>query len=99
VDCPHARMLAPGTRPARHLRACDPAGDFSSLSMVRLILAMLVVGDCERVVPFLEMARDHTEELLRANWTAVDALATTLIQRHRMTGEEVRHLVTPLLPS
>ena len=28
----------------RHLRACDPAGDFSSVAIVRLLVAMLVVG-------------------------------------------------------
>lgn len=28
----------------RHLQSCDPAGDFSSVAVVRLILAMLMVG-------------------------------------------------------
>jgi hypothetical protein len=28
----------------RHLRQCDPGGDFSSVSMVRLLIAMFIVG-------------------------------------------------------
>jgi hypothetical protein len=28
----------------RHLRACDPGGDFSSLNIIRLLLAMFLVG-------------------------------------------------------
>lgn len=28
----------------RHLRACDPAGDFASVNLVRLFLAMFIVG-------------------------------------------------------
>jgi ATP-dependent Zn protease len=62
-------------------------------------LAMKVVGDCERVLPFLEIAREHTEDLLRRNWPAVDRLAAALMERRRMTGEEVRRLLAPLLPS
>jgi len=62
-------------------------------------LAMQVVGDCERVLPFLEIAREHTEGLLESHWPAVEALASSLIERRRMTGEEVRRLLAPLLPS
>jgi ATP-dependent Zn protease len=61
-------------------------------------LAMQVVGDCERVLPFLELVQEHTRELLRSNWTAVELLAETLLRRHRLSGEEVRRLLTPLLP-
>lgn len=61
-------------------------------------LAMQVVGDCERVLPYLEVVREHTEELLDRNWPAVEALAETLFDRGRLTGEEVRRLLTPLLP-
>jgi hypothetical protein len=32
------------SRLRQHLRTCDPAGDFSSVSIVRLLIAMLVVG-------------------------------------------------------
>ena len=62
-------------------------------------LAMKVVGDCERVVPYLEIVREHTEELLRGQWRAVEALADALVERRRMSGEEVRRLLVPLLPS
>ena len=61
-------------------------------------LAMQVVDDCERVLPYLETVREHTESLLRSNWTAVETLAEILVQRRRMTGEEVRRLLAPLLP-
>jgi hypothetical protein len=62
-------------------------------------LAMQVVGDCERVLPYLEITREHTEDLLRAHWSAVERLAGTLIERRRVSGEEVRRLLGPLLPS
>ena len=61
-------------------------------------IAMQVVGDCERVIPYLEVVREHTENLLRMNWSAVEALAGALMDRSRMSGEEVRRLLTPLLP-
>lgn len=62
-------------------------------------LAMKVVGDCERVIPFLGIVREHTEDLLQRNWQAVEALAETLVKQRRMTGDEVRRLLRPLLPS
>jgi len=61
-------------------------------------LAMQVVGDCERVIPYLEIVRDHAENLMRMNWSAVQALAGALMDRRRMSGEEVRRLLAPLLP-
>lgn len=61
-------------------------------------LAMQVVGDCERVLPFLEMVGDHIEDLLRGSWPAVEALAAALLENQRLTGEEVRRLLAPLLP-
>ena len=61
-------------------------------------LAMQVVGDCERVIPYLEIVREHTENLLRTNWSAVETLAVALLDRKRMSGEDVRRLLAPLLP-
>ena len=61
-------------------------------------LAMKVVDDCERVIPFLEIVREHTEDLLRRNWGAVEALADALIEHRSLSGEEVRQLLAPLLP-
>jgi hypothetical protein len=61
-------------------------------------LAMQVVGDCERVIPYLEVVREHTEGLLEEHWPAVEVLAEALMDQRRMSGEEVRHLLTPLLP-
>jgi ATP-dependent Zn protease len=56
-------------------------------------LAMQVVDDCEKVIPFLELAREHTETLLRRHWTTVTLLAGELIRRRRMSGEEVRRVI------
>lgn len=64
---------------------------------VAVRLAMQVVGDCERVLPFLQVVQEHTEDLLRRNWPAVEALAGVLMERRRLTGEEVRRLLTPYL--
>jgi ATP-dependent Zn protease len=61
-------------------------------------LAMQVVVDCERVVPFLELAREHVEDLLLQHWPAVETLAGRLIDRRRLNGEDVRRLLTDLLP-
>lgn len=62
-------------------------------------LAMQVVGDCERVLPYLETVREHAEQVLRANWVAVERLADVLVETRRLSGEEVRKLLSPLLPS
>lgn len=61
-------------------------------------LAMKVVDDCDRILPFLDQVRSHAEDLLRSNWIAVETLAEALIDRRRMTGEEVRRLLAPLVP-
>lgn len=61
-------------------------------------LAIQVVGDCERVIPFLETARAHAEDLLRRHWTAVEILADALVARGRLSGEEVRRLTAGALP-
>lgn len=56
-------------------------------------LAMQVVGDCERVIPYLEIVREHTEDLLRRRWRAVELVAMTLMERRRLAGQEVRSLI------
>lgn len=61
-------------------------------------LAMKLVDDCDRVLPLLDEVRGHTEDLLRKNWTAVETLAEALLDRRRMTGEEVRRMLAPLVP-
>ena len=40
----YLRGVSFSARLRRHLRRCDPSGDFSSVAMVRLLLAMLLVG-------------------------------------------------------
>lgn len=78
----------------------NPMWDESSKELDGAVrLAMQVVGDCERVLPFLEIVRDHTEDLLRVNWPAVELLANALLEERRMSGEEVRRLLGPVLPS
>jgi hypothetical protein len=62
-------------------------------------LAIRVVGDCERVMPFMEAARDHAENLLRCHWRTVEALADALMVRGRMSGEDVRRLTAEMLPT
>ena len=61
-------------------------------------LAMKVVGDCERVIPFLEMAREHAADLLRRHWVAVEALAERLVESRVMAGAEVRKMLAAYLP-
>ena len=56
-------------------------------------LAIRVVGDCERVVPFLETARAHAEDLLRSRWPEVERLACELVKNRRLSGEDVRRLL------
>ncbi len=60
-------------------------------------LAIQVVGDCERVIPYLHEAREHATELLRSRWPAVEALAAELLGRRAMAGDEVRAVLAPLL--
>ena len=60
-------------------------------------LAMQVVGDCERVVPYLQQAREHATELLRSRWRAVEALARELLRRRSLSGEEVREVLRPMV--
>jgi ATP-dependent Zn protease len=56
-------------------------------------LALQVVGNCERVMPYLEQVRDHAEDVLRHSWPAVEALASALVAKRRLTGDEVRRLL------
>jgi len=58
-------------------------------------LAIQVVGDCEKVIPFLALARSHAEDLLRRRWPVVKRLADELVARRRLSGEEVRRLLEP----
>lgn len=77
-------------------RDCWDEGSSELDEAVRL--AIQVVGDCERVLPYLQEVREHTETLLVQHWPAVETLAEALLVRRRMTGEEVRREITPLLP-
>jgi ATP-dependent Zn protease len=56
-------------------------------------LAMQIVDDCEKVLPFLEAAREHAEDLLRGRWSEVERLASSLMNKRRLTGDEVRCLL------
>ena len=62
-------------------------------------LAMQLVEDCERVLPYLEQVRREVEAELRHHWQAVEALAAELLERKALTGAEVRQLLTPYLSS
>ena len=61
-------------------------------------LALQVAGDCHGVVPYLEAARDHLEDLLCRHWNAVETLARELLARRHLGGAELRRLLRPLLP-
>ena len=56
-------------------------------------LAMKLVDDCEDVLPLLEDLREDLEDIIRANWTSIKALAHELIDRKSLTGAEVRRIL------
>lgn len=56
-------------------------------------LALRIVGSCDRVIPLLEQARDHSIELLGRYWRAVEAVAESLSRRETLIGKEFRELV------
>lgn len=60
-------------------------------------LAMRIVGDCERVLVYLEEAREHAEFVLRRHWAAVETLANALLLHRSMTGQQVRAILEPIL--
>lgn len=60
-------------------------------------LALRVVGSCERVLPFLKEARDHSSDLLRRHWKAVEALAGLLLIHKSLSRDEVRQVVAAWL--
>lgn len=53
-------------------------------------LAVRRVGECERVLPYLEQARTEVDALMAANWRAVDRLARRLLLAGRLDGAEAR---------
>jgi hypothetical protein len=60
---------------------------------VAVRLAVRVLGDCERVMSYLEEAREHAEDLLSRHWHAVDHLAQQLMAERSLSGREVRRLL------
>lgn len=56
-------------------------------------LAMKIVRDCERVLPYLEQAHSHVEMLLEQNWEAVERVAAGLMERGVLGGHEVRRVL------
>lgn len=58
---------------------------------VRLVLQL--VGECDRVMPYLETVREHTEEVLKAHWATVERVAGELMRRGSLSGDEVRRLI------
>ena len=60
-------------------------------------LAMRVVGDCERVMVYLEEAREHAEFVLRRHWAAVETLANALLLHRSLVGQQVRAILEPLV--
>lgn len=60
-------------------------------------LALRLVDDCEAVMPYLQRASEFAEEILGRHWDAVETLATSLLARKSIAGEEVRELLAPVL--
>jgi len=56
-------------------------------------LAMKVVRDCHRVLPYLEEACTHVEALLEQHWDAVERVAERLLDRGSLGGDEVRRVL------
>jgi ATP-dependent Zn protease len=56
-------------------------------------LALKVVHDCHRVLPYLEEARTHVETLLAQHWDAVERVAEALVERGSLGGDEVRRVL------
>jgi len=61
-------------------------------------LALRVVGDCAEVLPYIERARDHLDDLLATHWDAVEVVAAALVERGSLAGVELRRLAAPFLP-
>lgn len=67
-------------------------------------LALRIVGSCDRVLPFLQEAREHAVDLLRRHWEAVEALAAMLLIHRRLSRDQIRDVVVswlepePVLP-
>jgi len=53
-------------------------------------MAMKIVRDCQRVLPYLEEARSHVETVLEQHWEIVERVAAELMVRGRIGGDEVR---------
>jgi len=60
-------------------------------------LALRIVGSCDRVLAFLELAHDHAVELLRRHWSAVEVVADELLCQGNLAGEDLRRLLAPVL--
>lgn len=56
-------------------------------------LSLRVVKSCERVLPFLEEARDHAVDLLARHWAAVEGLAAMLLIHRRLEREQIREFL------
>ena len=56
-------------------------------------LALKVVRDCNRVLPYLEEARSHVKTLLEQHWDAVARVAEGLMDCGSLGGDEVRRVL------
>lgn len=61
-------------------------------------LAMRLVGDCERVLPYLEAVRERVEAELATSWTAVEALAEVLLAAGSLDGAAATAVLERMLP-
>jgi ATP-dependent Zn protease len=72
----------------------DTGWDESSEDLDRAVrLSIRLLGDCSRVVRYLEAVRSHAEDLLRYNWSSVEALAAALMQRKALNEGEIQDVL------
>lgn len=85
VRCALAGMVAEGllTRNRDWDHRCDDLD-------LAVRLAVRRVGDCERVLPYLEGSREQVSRELAAHWPAVEALARRLLLQGRLDGTAAR---------
>lgn len=65
---------------------------------VAVRLTMRLVGDCERVLPYLEATRAQVEGELAEHWDVVEALADELLIAGSLNGPAARAILERYLP-
>jgi len=68
--------------------------DESSEDLDRAVrLSIRLLGDCARVIQYLESVRRHLEHLLCLHWPLVETLALALMERKALNDEEIQEVL------